>query len=118
MALFVPAGFVSSGLLPWLAAAIAGLFFSLMQFFSKYVLKRFAIVLAVIGVTVTLTTGFFVAITSVTSAVVVFVPPEITVAAGWFLPNQTPTLLGLLFTCRLMRWAYEWHVKVVQWKLY
>lgn len=118
MALFVPAGFVSSGLMPWLAGAISALFFTLMQFFSKYVLKKFAIVLAVIGLAVTLTTAFFAAINGVASAVVLYIPPQVALAASWFLPAQTSTLLGFLFSARLMRWAYEWHVKVVQWKLY
>lgn len=118
MPLFVPAGFVSTGLMPWLAGAIAALFFTLMQFFSKYLLKKFAVILAVIALVVSLTTGFFLAINGLVSAFVVFIPPQFTVAASWVLPSQTPTLLGFLFTARIIRWTYEWHVKVVQWKLY
>lgn len=118
MAIFVPAGFVASGLLPWLAGAIAGMFFALMRFFSSYLIKKLAVIAAVIVIIVGLTTAFFVAITAVVSVISPVLPPMVTLAASWFLPSQTPTLLGVLFACRILRWAYEWHVKVVQWKLY
>lgn len=118
MAIFVPAGFVAAGLLPWLAGAVSGMFFALMSFFSKYLMKRIAVVMAVLGVIVALTTAFFVAIQAVVAVVAPSVPPGISTALGWFLPSQTPTLMGVLFACRILRWTYEWHVKVVQWKLY
>lgn len=118
MPLFVPAGFVAAGLLPWLAGAIAGLFFALMKFFSHILFRKFAIVAAVLALIVLLTTTFFVAITAAVTVIAPIIPQPVAVAASWFLPSQTNVLIGVIFSAHVLRWTYEWHVKVVQWKLY
>lgn len=118
MPIFVPAGFVVSGLLPWLAGAISGMFFGLMQFFAKFVAKKLAVTLAVVAIMISLTTAFFLAVKSLVSVLSPVFPEYMTTAAGWFLPENTITLLGMIFAARLLRWTYDWHVKIVQMKLY
>jgi uncharacterized membrane protein len=102
----------------WLATFLGSLFSSVVAFFMQYVTKRLAIVLAVISAIAALTLGFFAAILALVNAVSSVTPPYFSVAMSWIVPSNAPLCISTILTAHLIRWVYEWNVKVIQLRLF
>jgi len=79
--------------------------------------KRFFIIAAVLAAMATFVAGFFVAITSAINSIASVSPPLLNQAASLVVPDNFITLVTIQITARLLRFAYEWNVKVLQWRL-
>ncbi len=104
--------------IPWLAGLIGGLFTALFSYFAKYLSKRFAVTVTVVSILVTVSAAFFVAINALIGGIVVAAPPEVAAVAGMILPSNTEACLTAIATAQLLKWAYVWNVKVIQYKLF
>lgn len=104
-------------LLLWIVPALTGFLTSIFTFFTQFLARRFALSIAAIAVIVSITAAFFLAVKNVISAITPVLPDFVNVAVGWFLPPQAITCISVMFAVRVARWAYEWHVKIVQMKL-
>lgn len=104
--------------MPYIATLIAGLFGGLFSFFSQYLTKRFALVAVVLTVIAGFVSAFFVAIVGLIGVLQTSVPPEISAAASLVVPDNVPLLVSTALSARVLRWAYEWNVKVIQWRLF
>ena len=102
----------------WLASLLGSLFSGLVAAFAAYMTKRLAIVLAVIAAIATLTTAFFLALYAIASGIATVAPPFVIVAWSLFVPSNLPVLISAALTVRVMRWAYDWNVKVIQYRLF
>lgn len=108
---------VISGI-PWLAGVIGGFFAAVFKGLVERVTKRIALVGAALVVVVSTTAVFFVAIESIIRGIDAALPPQFGQAAGLFLPSNTVPCIVALLTALALRWAYEWNVKIIQWKLF
>lgn len=112
MALFALAG------IPWLAGLIGGLFTSLFTFFASYMTKRFAILVTAIAVIVGLTTTLFNGLYGLVGALNLLMPPELLGALGHVMPSGGLACVTVLLTAKMARYAYDWNIKIIQYKLF
>lgn len=104
--------------IPWLAGTIGGLFTAVFAWFANFLTKRFAVVAAVVAVIVGITTAFLVAINALAAGISVVVPTEVAIAAGLVIPSNASACMSAYFSALVLRWAYNWNVKVIQYKLF
>lgn len=102
--------------IPWLAAVIGSVISGLVSFFGKWFSKRVALTLAAVTAVVAVTAGFIGVIEGLIAAIQYAAPDT----AGWFLfiPGNFSACLSAIITGKIARWAYEWNVKIIQWKLF
>ncbi len=104
--------------IPWLASLIGGLFSGLVAFFAQYLTKRLAVVLVAISVLTTLTAAFSAALSALMTGLLIAMPPQLSQVLGWVVPSNFTACSGAIITGHLLRWVYEWNVKIVQLKLF
>lgn len=104
--------------IPWLAGIIGSGFAALFAWFMTFVTKRFALLAAGIAIIVTLTTSLYAGLVALVSAVVVQMPTELTDLVGLFLPSNLGYCISVYVSAHLLRWAYDWNVKIIQLKLF
>ncbi len=102
----------------WLASFLGSVFSALVTFFMSYLSKRIAIVLAVISAIAALTTAFFIAIYALVSTMVAVAPAFVVQAWSLLVPDNLPALVAACLTARVMRWVYDWNVRVIQFRLF
>ena len=103
--------------IPWLAGVIGAFFGTIYTYLIKIFTKRIAIALAFLGVMATLTTAFFAAMVGVMQGLAAAAPDELTTAAGLVVPSNAITCMTAITVAHTLRWAYEWNVKVIQYKM-
>lgn len=103
--------------LPWLAGLVAGLFSSLFTFFASFVTKRLAITAAAVVLITTLTAGLFAALEALVATLTLVMPTEVSQVGGLVTPSNLTTCISIMVSARLLRYAYDWNVKVIQYKL-
>jgi len=103
--------------LPWLAGVFTGLFGLLVGFFTKYMTKRIAIAVVGVGVLVTVTTSFMAGMYALTSTITASAPTDIALAMGLFMPANYSACIAACLSAHVLKWAYTWQTKVIQYKL-
>lgn len=103
--------------IPWLAGVIASAFLGIFTWFMSYMTKRLAFVAAAIIVIVSLTTALFAGIHSLTAGLVYVLPAAITQSVGLFAPSNLSLCISVLVSAKMLRYAYEWNIKIIQLKL-
>lgn len=104
--------------IPWLAGLIGGLFTSLFTWLAAVITKRFAVVAAALIVLAAITVAFFAGLQALISGLGVVVPQFLLDAAGHALPSNTDLCVTAGMTARLARYAYDWNVRIIQYKLF
>jgi len=104
--------------LPWLAGVIGSLFTAIFTFVATYVTKRLAVTIAVTAVMLTVTLGFFVAIKALFTGIAYAMPANVVELAPILLPTNLDECLSALVSGRVLRWAYSWNVRIIQFKLF
>lgn len=103
--------------MPLLAGFIGSLIAALVEFFSLWITKRLAIVTALIVVAVTLTVAFMGAVKALIAGVTVAVPSAVVTGASFFLPYNSGACVAAVLAGHVLRWAYDWNIKTLQYKL-
>ena len=103
--------------IPWLASIIASAFAGLFAWFMTFVTKRFAIVAAGIAIIVGLTSGLYAALGALVSTLAVTLPSTLVGNVGLFVPSNLSACVSIYVSARLLRWAYDWNVKIVMAKM-
>lgn len=98
--------------LPWLASAIGGFFASAAGWYTATTIKKIALITAALAVIISITGGFSLAIKALLDAVV-YPVPQIS-AIYLILPSNFPAVTGAFISLRLLRWAYDWNIKVIK----
>lgn len=104
--------------IPWLAGLIGGLFSSLFTWFAQYFTRRFAVIAAVLVIIGSLTLGLFTALDALASGLSLAAPSWMLEAAGHFLPSNTLACVTAVTTAKLLRYAYDWNIRIIQYKLF
>ena len=102
--------------IPWLAGALGTALTGLIGFFGKYFTKKLAILAAVITAAATLTGGFLLAIEGLMAGIHYAMPS----LGNWytFIPGNFTACVSTLITAEIIRWVYDWNIKIIQWKLF
>jgi len=98
--------------MPLLAAFLGSVFTSIATFLAEYLTRRVAIAAAVIAVLVSLTAAFVAALNGLMDAVLYVAPDALALGASWVVPANTDECIGAIVSAHLLRWAYDWHVKL------
>lgn len=104
------------GAIPWLATAIGTLFANVFGFAAKFLTDRFARVLAGITVIGAVTLAFFISINTIISGLSYALPHNVALYAGLLLPSNVDEVLTAMASARALLWAYDWNVKILQYK--
>lgn len=104
--------------IPWLAGVIAGLFTALFTWLIKFFSKRVAVVVAIVGVIATVTAAFFAGINALLAGIVMAAPDWVGVAASMVVPSNTTACLTAIVSAYVLKWAYAWNVRIIQYKLF
>ncbi|MCD8523940.1 MAG: minor coat protein [Saccharospirillaceae bacterium] len=104
--------------LPWLAAVIGAAFAAIFSWLVKFFTKRVAVTLAIVALVVSATAAFVALITGLVSSLEYVLPPWFSLAVQMVVPENTTTCFSVIITARLARWAYEWNVRIIQYKLF
>jgi hypothetical protein len=103
--------------MPLLATWIGSLVTSLAGFFATWMTKRVALLLAAMTFIVSTTGTFVAAMQGFASGVSLVAPAELGYALSWFVPGNITLCLSAYYAARVCRWAYDWNIKVIQYKL-
>ena len=104
--------------MPYLATLIGSLFAGLVTWLGKYLTRRMALTAAVIVILFGMITTFWTAINLMIGGISLHTPQYLNQALSMVMPDNVPTLISILITARVARWAYEWNVKILQWRLF
>lgn len=97
----------------FLSQILTTLFTSWLQVVSK----KFIIIAAVLAGMATIVAAFYIAIRATIDSISMVSPPYLNQAISLVVPDNFITLVTIQITARLIRFAYEWNVKVLQWRL-
>lgn len=104
--------------MPILAAWLGSLFTSIATFFAAYITKRLAIIAAAIALMVSITATFFAALRGLLTGVTAVLPDAVVIGASWFLPSNAIPCMSIVLSALALRWLYNWHIKIIQLKLF
>lgn len=104
--------------IPWLAGAIGALFGTVFSFLAKYLTKRLAFVLASIVALTGTTLSVFTAVQAVMTGISVTFPAGLVQSAAMFGPGNLGECISAWFTVKVLCWAYDWNVRIIQYKMF
>jgi hypothetical protein len=104
-------------LILWIGSLLGALFTGLVQFFAQHLTKRFVIIGFVVAAITAFTVAFFLAVSSIMSALVGSTPAPVETAISMFVPSNAYACIAAVFTAHTLRWVYEWNIKIVQFRL-
>ncbi len=101
--------------IPALASFLGSIFTALVGFFSAYLTKRLALVAAGVVAIAGAFTVFYAAVLALVAGL--SVPfPVVGNAVYCFLPANTQACVSAILTAYVLRWVYEWKVRVIQYQ--
>lgn len=103
--------------MPIFAAWVGSLITSIATFFAAFLTKRVAIVLAVIVAAGAFTVTFIAGLNAIIAGIVYAIPPSISLGMSWFIPSNMDDCIAAIMAAHVLRWVYDWNIKVIQWKL-
>lgn len=96
---------------------LANLFMRFIALFFEQTGRRLLVIAAVLAVLAGLVVAFYAAIKGLIENINLIAPAELSQAASLVVPDNFVTIASIQITARLLRFAYEWNVKVLQWRL-
>lgn len=106
--------FVGIGLV---VAAIYDFFKGIVKFFVEHATRRVLVIAAVLAALATLVIGFMRTISGIVNQLQMTMPVEVSQYIGLVIPSNFNFCVSLYASAMVIRWAYEWNVKVLQWRL-
>lgn len=103
--------------LTFLATLIANLFTRSVSIVFEIMTKRLLVISAMVVTLGVFVVGFFALMQSIIGGIAAASPPFLSQAASMVVPDNLSALIAIQITARIARWAYEWNVKVLQWRL-
>lgn len=96
---------------------LANLFMRFIALFFEQTGRRLLVISAVLAVLAGLVVAFYAAIKGLIENINLIAPAELSQAASLVVPDNFIAIASIQITARLLRFAYEWNVKVLQWRL-
>lgn len=103
--------------IPWLASVLGGMFTAIAVWLAQYMTRRLALVLAAIALIAALTAALFSALNASIAALSLAVPSQYSAGIAMICPSNLPACVSIIITAHLLRYAYDWNVRVIQYKL-
>lgn len=103
--------------MPILASYLGTLIFGVAGWLGTWLTKRIAILIAVIGMVVTLTAGIIFSLESAISVLSQAIPNNILIGASWVWPSNANVCIAAIGSAKIAKWVYEWNIKIIQYKL-
>lgn len=100
-----------------LMSFIGSLFTRSVSVALEYSAKKLFIIASVLAILAGFVGAFYFAIKQTIESIALVSPPYLNQAASLCVPDNLPMIISLQITARLLRFAYEWNVKVLQWRL-
>jgi hypothetical protein len=104
--------------IPWLAGALSAMFVSVFSFVTEYMTKRLAVVVAAVVVIGVTTVALFTAINLLLTGIAVAIPANYGAYAGMFLPSNLDECITAVASARVLKYGYDWQIKIIQYKLF
>lgn len=101
----------------WLGGLLISAFTALFLWFVQIFTKRLALVAAALVFIIGLTTALWAALEGLISGLTLALPSEFTQAIGLILPSNTTTCVAIMVSASMLKYAYDWNIKVIQYKL-
>lgn len=102
--------------LSWLGGVIGSLLTSVITVFSKRVVWRLGLLTAIVSGMALLTGGLMVAGHAAILSLATAMPSGASLGLSLFLPTNVGACVGAMVSARLLRWAYDWQIKVLTMK--
>lgn len=102
--------------LSWLGGLIGSLLTSVITVFSKRVVWRLGLLTAIVSGMALLTGGLMVAGHAAILSLSTAMPSGASLGLSLFLPTNVGACVGAMVSARLLRWAYDWQIKVLTMK--
>jgi hypothetical protein len=103
--------------IPLLLTAIGGLFVSAFTYISLFISKKLILLTAAILIIAATTTAFFSALSSLTSSISFSAPPWYNLAVQLVVPENATFCVSAMLSAHLLRFAYDWNIKLIRMKL-
>ena len=101
----------------WIGTLLGTLLTTLVQFFMNFFTKRLLIIGFVVVSISAFTFGFFAAIVALVNGLSFALPSEVTAGLSLVIPSNFPLCVSAIVAAHVIRWIYEWNVKVIQFRL-
>lgn len=101
----------------FLATFLAQLFTRSVSVVFEVLTKRLLVIGAVLASLAVFVAAFYALIQTTINGISAVTPPFFSQAASLVVPDNFTTLASVYVTARIARFAYEWNVKVLQWRL-
>ncbi len=101
----------------FLATFLADIFTRSVGVVFEILTKRILIIASCLTVLAAFVVAFYALILTLVSSISATLPPFFSAAASMVVPDNFITIVSIQITARIARWAYEWNVKVLQWRL-
>lgn len=102
--------------IPFLAGVMSAIFIALVNVLGKFFAKKIAVAIAGVAAVVVVTGTFIAAMAGLLSAIEYAAPNFGPIMM--FLPDNIAACFGTIISASVLRWAYEWNIKIIQWKLF
>lgn len=103
--------------MPLLAGYIGSLFSGIFGFFASWMTKRIAIVAAAVTAVLAVTSAFIASAYTIIGGIAASVPSWLAISASWVVPYNFEACLGAYVAAYILKWGYDWNVRVIQFKL-
>jgi hypothetical protein len=103
--------------IPLLVTFLGGLVASAFSYITLFISKKFILVSAAILVIVGITTAFFSALNALTSSISFAAPPWYNLAVQLVVPENATFCVSAMLSAHLLRFAYDWNVKLIRMKI-
>ncbi len=104
--------------IPWLAGVLGAAFTSILTFVLQFFTKKLAVITAVVLSLVGITVTFFAAITALFAGIQYVMPVAITQGMALIVPGNTTACLTAVVTGHTVRYVYAWQFRIIQYKLF
>ena len=104
--------------IPWLAAAIGAFFVALFQWLLNFLTRRVALVAAVVAIIAAVTVTFFAAIELLFAGISATAPEWVSTGATLVIPSNATACIAAIISAHVLKWAYSWQVRILQYKLF
>jgi len=89
----------------------------IVQSLAGMLTNKLAIVALVVTAIGAVTVAFFAALLALINTLAYALPNEFAIGLSFVVPANAPLCVGAIATAHVVRWVYEWNVKVIQYRL-
>lgn len=104
--------------IPWLLGGISAVLVGVIGHLSRDTLKKLVIIAKVVAGLVVFIAALFSALSAIADGLSIISPPGLAQAASMVVPDNLLLIVSTLVSARIVRWVYEWNVKILQFRLF